>query len=110
MTTPGAAHLPAAEAAAVLREVLEGTRSAQPAGAQRALISVAVGEWTVLAGDVEIVFFINNASLDYISRMRGPHERQAGFTDWLARDGSNPLDLLDEDERLALETRLRNAD
>ena len=106
---PAAAHLPAAEAAAVLREVMEGTRPVRPAGRGRGLISVAVGEWNALAGDTEIAFFITHASLDYVFRMRDAAGREAGFTDWLARDGSNPLDLLDDDERLALELRLRDA-
>ena len=106
---PGADHLPAADAAAVLREVMEGTCAVRPAAGARGLISVAVGEWKALAGDAEITFFITHASLDYLFHMRDAGGREASFTDWLARDGANPLDLLDDDERLALELRLRDA-
>ncbi len=90
----------------MLREVLEGTRDAHPAAARRGLVSVAVGEWAVLADGVEIVFFITNGSLDYVAKMRFADQREAGFTDWIACDESNPLDLLADDERQALEHRL----
>ena len=109
MSSSGASHLPAEEAAAVLREVLEGRRATRPGGARRALMSVAVGEWSVLAGDAEVVFFVSNGSLDYISRMQFSDHREAGFTDWIAHEESNPLDLLDEGERLALEQQLHGA-
>jgi hypothetical protein len=109
VTRSGAGHLPAEDGAAVLREVLEGRLATRPSGARRALESVAVGEWPVLAGDAEIVFFVSNGSLDYISRMRFSDRREAGFTDWIAHEESNPLDLLDEDVRLALEQQLHGA-
>ena len=102
-----AAHLPAADAAVLLRELLDGAREARVVPGCRSLVSVAVGEWTVNAGDAELVFFIDSASLDHLVRMRSGDGRQGGFADWLARDGCNPLDLLDDDERLALEMRLR---
>ena len=104
----GAGHLPAADAAAVLRELIGGARPLQRAGAGRPLVSVAVGEWSVRAGDATIVFFVDSASLDHVARMRHDDGREAGFTDWLSRDGCNPIELIDEAERLELEQRLHD--
>jgi len=100
-----AGHLPAADAAAVLRAILDGEHALRALG-RRPLVSVAVGEWSVSAGDAEIVFYIDTASLDHVARMRTADGREAAFADWLARDGSNPLDLLDENDRFALEQLL----
>ncbi|MCM5570239.1 hypothetical protein M6I34_06940 [Burkholderiaceae bacterium FT117] len=101
-----AAHLPAAQAAAVLRELVEGARPLRLAAGGRPFVTVAVGEWLVLAGDAEIVFFVDSASLDHVARMRLADGREAGFVEWLGRDGCNPLALIDEGERLELEQRL----
>jgi len=99
-------HLPAAEAAVVIRELLAGTRAMRRAGTGRPLVSVAVGEWAVEAGDATIVFFVDSASLDHVARIRLSDGREAGFADWLSRDGGNPLELLDDAELVELEQRL----
>jgi len=39
--------------------------------------------------------------------MRLADGREAGFVDWLARDGENPLQLIGEGEQLELEHLLR---
>jgi len=101
-----AGHLAVAEAAALIRELLAGTRALRRAGTGRPLVLVAVGEWAVEAGDATIVFFVDSASLDHVARVRLSDGREAGFTDWLSRDGSNPLELLDEGELAELEQRL----
>lgn len=107
--TPGAGgegrHLPAGEAAALLRAILAGEHGLRLTG-RRPFVSVAVGEWGVAAGDAEIVFFVDSASLDHVVRVRMADGRQAGFGDWLEHDGHNPLELIDENERLELERLL----
>jgi len=103
----GRSHLPAADAAKVLREILAGARAARPVDTRRSFVSVAVGEWAVRAGDADLVFFVDSASLDHLARMRLADGREAGFVDWLARDGENPLRLIDEGEQLELEHLLR---
>jgi hypothetical protein len=101
-----AGYLPAAEAAAVIRELLAGTRALRRAGTGRPLVSVAVGEWAVEAGDATVVFFIDSASIDHVARIRLSDGREAGFTEWLSCDGRNPLELIDEGELAELEQRL----
>jgi len=59
------------------------------------------------AADADLVFFVDSASLDQLARMRVADGREAGFADWLARDGENPLQLIDEGEQLELEHLLR---
>jgi hypothetical protein len=104
-------HLGADDAARVLREVLAGERRAQLSGAGvgRPLNSVAVGEWPLQAGDAYLVFFVDDASLAHLVTMQLGDGRAGSFETWFARDSANPLELLEEDERLALEQRLREA-
>jgi len=98
-------HLPAAEAASLLRAIVAGELGLRPTG-RRPFVSVAVGEWGVVAGDAEIVFFVDSASLDHVVRITAADGRQAGFGDWLQHDGENPLELIDDSERLELERLL----
>jgi len=49
---------------------------------------------------------VDSASLDHVARIRLSDGREAGFADWLSRDGGNPLELLDDAELVELEQRL----
>jgi hypothetical protein len=55
------------------------------------------------------VFFADSASLDHVAAMRLADGRSGAFADWLVNDGLNPLDLLDDTERVELEHRLHEA-
>ncbi len=96
----------AAETAAILREVIDGARRLRPLDPRRPWVQVAVGEVGYDAGGCELVFFADSASLDHLVRARPAGGAPTGFSEWLARDGTNPIDLLDDSERMALEQLL----
>ena len=102
-------RLTAAAAAALLREVLAGARALRLRDAKRPWTRIAVGECPVVAGDAQVVFFADSASLDHVAAMRLADGRSGAFADWLVNDGLNPLDLLDDTERVELEHRLHEA-
>ena len=102
-------RLTAAAAAALLREVLAGARALRLRDAKRPWTRIAVGECPVVAGDAQVVFFADSASLDHVAAMRLADGRGGAFADWLLNDGLNPLDLLDDTERVELEHRLHEA-
>ena len=102
-------RLTAVEAAALLKEILAGARGLRLRDAKRPWVRIAVGECAVTAGDAQIVFFADSASLDHVAAMRLADGRGGAFADWLLHDGTNPLDLLDESERIELEHRLHEA-
>ncbi|MCO5107697.1 MAG: hypothetical protein M9907_11510 [Burkholderiaceae bacterium] len=102
-------RITAAEAAALLREILAGERGLRLRDAKRPWVRIAVGECAVTAGDAQVVFFADSASLDHVATMRVADGRAGAFADWLLHDGLNPLDLLDESERIELEHRLHEA-
>ncbi len=99
----------AAQAAVLLREIVAGGRTIRLREARRPWVQVAVGECEFVAGDARLSFFADSATLDHLSFVRLEDGRSATFTDWLGSEGVNPLDLLDEGERLALEHRLHDA-
>ncbi|GMV02195.1 MAG: hypothetical protein KJZ98_11050 [Burkholderiaceae bacterium] len=103
------ARLPAAEAAALLREIVAGQRGLRLRDARRPWVRIAVGECPVLAGDAQLVFFADSAALDHVVALSLPDGRGGAFADWLLNDGLNPLDLLDDAERVELEHRLNEA-
>ncbi|RPH65504.1 MAG: hypothetical protein EHM83_06235 [Burkholderiales bacterium] len=102
-------RLTAADAAALLREILAEARELRLRDARRPWVRIAVGECAVLAGDAQVAFFADSASLDHVAAMRLADGREGAFADWLSHDGVNPLDLLDEAERTELEHRLHAA-
>ncbi len=100
--------IPANEVAVVLREVLSAIRPLKLAD-RKSWQQVAVGEVTFDANGVELVFFSDSATLDHLVSIRFPDGRKGRFADWIAADGSNPVDLLDDSERAELEQRLLEA-
>jgi len=102
-------RLTAADAAALLKEILAGARGLRLRDAKRPWVRIAVGECPVAAGDAQLVFFADSASLDHVAAMRLADGRHGAYADWLLNDGLNPLDLLDETERIELEHRLHEA-
>ncbi len=99
-------YVPAAEAARVLREIVQGTRALVPADPRRAWGRVAVGEVEYRAGDARCTFFADHATLDHLAAIALADGRRGGFADWMREDGSNPVDLLAPTERDALEQLL----
>ena len=99
----------AAEAAAVLREVVDGRRALRLTDARRPWIGPAVGEVAFVAGYCELVFFADSASLDHLASITPAGGARRTFEQWLAGEGTNPVDLLDEGERGELEQRLYEA-
>lgn len=99
----------AAEAAALLREIVEGARRLRLHDPRRPWVQIAVGECTVAAGDAQLVFYADSATLDHLVRVRLADGRGASFTDWMREGEENPLALLDEGERFELEQRLHQA-
>jgi hypothetical protein len=97
-----------AQAASLLREVLSAIRPLRLAD-RRSWIQVAVGEVRFESEGIELVFYSDSATLDHLVSLRMPDGSRAGFTDWLASDGNNPVDLLDDSERHELEQRLLEA-
>ena len=97
-----------AAVAALLRELLSAIRPLRLAD-RRPWVQVAVGEVRFESDGIELVFFSDSATLDHLVSLRVPDGTRAGFTDWLASDGNNPIDLLDDSERLELEQRLLEA-
>jgi len=102
-------RLDAAETAALLREIADGRRTLRLRDARRPWVQIAVGECTVDAGGVELVFFADSATLDHLVAARAPDGRRGRFEDWLMNDGANPLDLLDDGERHEIEQQLHEA-
>ena len=96
----------AKDAAAILREVIEGRRQLRALDPRRHWVQVAVGEVGYDAGGCELVFYADSASLDHLASLAPAGGERTGFSQWLMRDGVNPLDLLDESERLELEQLL----
>jgi hypothetical protein len=96
----------AAEAAAVLRDVVDGRRPLRLKDPRRPWAQVAVGEVGFVAGDADLVFFSDSASLDHLASIRVAAARPTSFEDWLRAESSNPVDLLDDGERHALEQML----
>ena len=103
------AQVTAANAAAILREIVEGRRSLRLLDPRRPWIQVAVGEVGFEAGDCRLVFFSDSASLDYLVSMTPAGGGATSVLEWLSVDGTNPVDLLDDSERLALEQCLAGA-
>ncbi len=103
------ARLPAAEAAALLREIVAGERVLRLRDPGRPWVRIAVGDCAVEAGDAQVVFFADSAALDHVVAMNLADGRGGAFGDWLLNDGSNPLDLLEDSERIELEHRLHEA-
>lgn len=99
----------AAQAAAILREIIDGGRSLRLAEPRRPWVQVAVGEVACDAGGWRLVFFADSASLDHLASLTAPDGETTTFEQWLGRDGTNPVDLLDDSERLALEHLLTEA-
>jgi hypothetical protein len=99
----------APEAADLLREIADGRRPLAPADPHRPWQRVAVGEVGFRAGDCALVFFSDCASLDHLVSLTPAGGETTAFAHWLVRDGLNPVDLLDEGERGALERRLFEA-
>ena len=114
-TASGAPQAPAtrsvtsADAAAILREIADGRRGLRLLDPRRPWVQVAVGEVSYQAGDCRIVFFSDSATLDHVVSLATEGGESIGFEQWLMRDGSNPVDLLDDSDRLALEQRLAEA-
>jgi len=102
-------RLDAAETVALLREIVDGKRALRLRDARRPWVQIAVGECTVDAGGVELVFFADSATLDHLVAARAPDGRRGCFEDWLMNDGANPLDLLDDGERHEIEQQLHEA-
>ncbi len=103
------ARLEAAEAASLLREIVDGKRALRLRDARRPWVQIAVGECAVDADGVEFVFFADSATLDHLVSARLPDGRRGGFEDWLMNDGANPLDLVDDGERHEIEQQLHAA-
>jgi hypothetical protein len=103
------ARVSAAEAAALLREIVAGERGLRLRDARRPWVRIAVGECPVSAGDAQLVFFADSAALDHVVALSLPDGRGGAFADWLLNDGLNPLDLLDDAERVELEHCLNEA-
>jgi hypothetical protein len=101
--------LSAAEVAAILREALSRVRPLQVARGSRNWLQVAVGEVTVIAGDVELTFFADNACVDHLVRVARHGAAQGDFSGWMRTDGTNPVDLLTEQGRIELESLLQEA-
>ena len=113
---PGGAPSPAApggpsaaEVTALLRDAIDGKVELRLKDPRRPWILVAAGEVAVLAGGWELVIFALDASVDHVVRAAAPDGRRAAFADWLARDGANPLDPLDDSEIVELERLLGEA-
>ncbi len=102
-------RLGAEEAAALLREIVEGKRALRLLDARRPWVQIAVGECAVDAGGAQLVFFSDSATLDRLVSARLADGRVGRFEDWLMADGSNPLDLLDDGERHEIEQQLHAA-
>ncbi len=107
-TLPGM-RLSAAEAAALLRDIAGGQRTIRLRDPRRPWVQIAVGECEIVAGDAQLVFFADCATLDHLVGARLVDGRNGAYGDWLVGDGVNPLDLLDESERIELEQRLHEA-
>ncbi|HEY0877340.1 MAG TPA: hypothetical protein VGE10_02715 [Zeimonas sp.] len=102
-------RLGADEAAALLREIVDGRRTLRLRDARRPWVQIAVGECVVEAGGAELVFFADSATLDHLVSARLADGRRGRFDDWLMTDGANPLDLLDDGERHEIEQQLHEA-
>ncbi len=102
-------RLTAAAAAALLRRSSPERTRCGCAMRSASWTRIAVGECPVVAGDAQVVFFADSASLDHVAAMRLADGRSGAFADWLVNDGLNPLDLLDDTERVELEHRLHEA-
>lgn len=103
------AKVSAVESAAVLREIVDGARELRLRDPRRPWLQIAVGECAFVAGDAELVFYADSATLDHVARVHLADGRGASFTDWMRDGEENPLDLLDEGERFELEQRLHQA-
>lgn len=101
--------LGAEEAAALLREIVDGKRALRLRDPGRPWVQIAVGECVVYAGGDELVFFADSSTLDHLVVARLADGRCGRFEDWLMSDGANPLDLLDDGERHEIEQRLHQA-
>lgn len=99
----------AVQAAAILREILEGSRPLRLAEPRRPWVQVAVGEVACDAGGYRLVFFADSATLDHLASLTPPGGEATTFEQWLGREGTNPVDLLDDPERIALEHLLTEA-
>lgn len=103
------ANVSAAESAALLREIVDGARELRLHDPRRPWVQIAVGECAIVAGDAQLVFYADSATLDHVVRVRLADGRGSSFTDWMREGEENPLDLLDEGERFELEQRLHQA-
>ena len=106
----------AAQVAEVLRELIDAKREIRLVDPRRPWVQVAVGEVAFQSGDLGLVFYADSASLDtscrfyadsasldhVVSVQRAGGEK-TGLIDWLRQDGSDPVALLDDSERVALE-------
>jgi len=102
------ARLSCSQAAALLRQIIDGRLALRLKNPRRPWVQVAVGECEMVAGDTEFVFFADSATLDHLVRASGPSGAPGEFGQWLA-EGGNPVDLLDDGERLELEHILNQA-
>ncbi len=93
----------AAEVAEVLRELIDAKRPIRLVDPRRPWVQVAVGEVAFKSGELVLVLFADSASLDHVVSVEGAGGEKTSFADWLRRDGSNPVALLDDSERVALE-------
>ncbi len=93
----------AAQVAAVLRELIDGKREIRLADPRRPWVQVAVGEVVFVSGDLTLVLYADSASLEHVVSARPAGGETSTYEQWLMRDGGNPIELLDDSERVALE-------
>jgi hypothetical protein len=93
----------AAQVAEVLRELIDAKRPIRLVDPRRPWVQVAVGEVAFQSGDLGLVFYADSASLDHVVSVQRAGGEKTGFADWLRREGADPVALLDDSERVALE-------
>ncbi|MCL4747443.1 MAG: hypothetical protein KJZ83_18810 [Burkholderiaceae bacterium] len=93
----------AGQLAAVLRDLIDGKREIRLKDPRRPWVQVAVGEVAFVSGDLTLVLYADCASLEHVVSAQPAGGEASTYEHWLMRDGANPVELLDDSERVALE-------
>ena len=96
----------ATEVAEVLRELIDAKRPIRLVDPRRPWVQVAVGEVAFECGDLTLVMYADSASLDHVVSVRRASGELTGYAEWITREGADPVELLDDSERVALEQLL----
>ncbi len=96
-----------------LRKALRGEVEVHPVIKDQTWTKIWCGDVRFNVGDWLFTVFNDCNSLDYIDFVIAPNGREAEYADWLDDNGDStnedPIDLLTQDEFVALENLLRAA-